>query len=306
MSSGTALISPLRYPGGKQALLDYFQVFMKANGLVRPHLFEPYAGGASIALGLLSRGLISGATLVERDPLIYAFWKCVKRHPALLCARIWDLEINMSTWRRFRSMLADDALKKFDLVDLAIAGLFFNRTNFSGIIGANPIGGIGQSSKYAIDCRFNKYGIVNRIEAISKFTDNLTICHGDAISFLKRNRNRILALHELKKAIIYVDPPYYMQGRKLYRYHFIDRQHQRLADYLNACGLPWLASYDNHPFICDLFSKNKSVPIFLKYTVKINREADELLITNMSKLPLPPNYFLINARQPGNQKAKFS
>lgn len=287
MKTAPSLTSPLRYPGGKQALLDYFQIFMQANGLIRPHFFEPYAGGASIALGLLVRNLVEDATLVERDPLIYAFWKCVKDHPALLCARIWDLDVDLKTWRRFRSMLVDDALRKFDLLDLAIAGLFFNRTNFSGIIGANPIGGIGQSSKYPIDCRFNKYGIVNRIAAISKYTDNLTICHGDAISFLKRNSERIQAFHRDKKAIIYVDPPYYMQGKKLYRYHFIDRQHQRLATYLNDCGMPWLVSYDNHPFICNLFSQKKTVPVSLKYTVKKNKEADELLITNLRKLPTP-------------------
>lgn len=56
--------SPLRYPGGKGKLLVFvFLVFVKDlilhNGLENGSYSEPYAGGASVALGLLMEGYVS-------------------------------------------------------------------------------------------------------------------------------------------------------------------------------------------------------------------------------------------------------
>ena len=47
-------------------------------------------------------------------------------------------------------------LTSANLVDMGYAALFFNRTNFSGVIDAGPVGGMTQSSAYAIDYRFSE------------------------------------------------------------------------------------------------------------------------------------------------------
>jgi DNA adenine methylase len=281
------LVSPFRYPGSKSALIDYFAEFLDANGFERPHLYEPYAGGASIALGMLGRNLVEHATIVERDPLVYAFWRCTKERPAILCDRIRTLDVSVRTWRRYQKFLVRDALKRFDLLDLGVAGIFLNRTNFSGIIGAKPIGGMLQNSDYAIDCRFNKDTIIAKICRLYKVRDRLTVKYGDAISFLTRNQDMIKSLAAKRKAVVYIDPPYYEQGCKLYRFHYRDAEHRRLAAHLNRCGLPWLISYDNNAFIRSLFEGQRIVPISLQYTVKASRHVDELLITNQRYLPRP-------------------
>jgi DNA adenine methylase len=280
-------ISPFRYPGSKQALIPYFLQFLEVNNLKYTHLYEPFAGGASLSLGLLAVNAIKTATIVDRDPLIYAFWKCVRRDPKELCHRLWKLKININTWKSFQKYLCEDAENIYDLMDLAVAGIFFNRVNFSGVIAAKPIGGMTQSSNYAIDCRWNIESLVDKISLISEFGSRLRVKKGDAISFLKRSESAIK--NEFSTSIVYIDPPYYVQGPKLYRHHFDESQHNGLAEYLNECGLPWLCSYDDAPKIHELFSgKNRKIlPINLQYTVRSNRQANELLITNMPWLPQP-------------------
>lgn len=275
--------SPLRYPGSKQALVDYVERFLDANGFRGREWVEPCAGGASVALALLSRGTVSRATIVEKDPLVYAFWKCLKTQPALLCHMAHGLEISLETWKQFQKFRAHDALERYPLIELALAGLFFNRANYSGIIGAKPIGGMSQSSDYKIDCRFTKSTVIDRMVEASQVMDKMTVVRGDVVSYLRRNSRRL----SQNNSVVYVDPPYVLQGKKLYRYHFRARDHMRLAEFLNAAPFPWLVSYDNVPFVVELFRGQKVRPIWLKYTVRQARRADELLITNQDHLPLP-------------------
>lgn len=279
--------SPFRYPGSKHALTEYVMRFMAANGIKAPDFYEPFAGGASLSLGLLEQDAVARVHWVEKDPLVYAFWKCVKRCPGELCDRLWRLDVSLATWKRFQRFRAADAYDRYPLLDLAVAGIFFNRANFSGVMGAKPIGGMSQSSAYSIDCRWNIESLVTRICGVAVYGSRIRVSRGDAIAFLRRQRATILAQHRKRQALVYLDPPYYLQGWKLYRYHFNDRDHERLADHLNRCGLPWLVSYDDHQYIRRLFSgPNRQVlPINLQYTVRSNRRADELLITNLPNLP---------------------
>lgn len=270
------LSSPLRYPGSKYVLVEYFESMIHENLLSGCHFYEPYAGGASMSLSLLGREVISGATLVEKDPLVYAFWKCVHQQPDELCERILRLRVTLGTWKRFQKFLAPNALREHELIDLGLAGLFFNRANFSGIINAKPIGGMTQQSEYKIDCRFNKERIIRSILEIAKHRKRFSVHCGDAITFLRRRQEKIASGHSL----VYIDPPYLQQGPRLYRYFYEESEHRGLAEFLNPSPFKWIVSYDNHPFIRSLFNSQQIVPIFLNYAVKRSRKADELLIAN--------------------------
>lgn len=282
LNADDTIMSPLRYPGSKQALIGYVETFLAANNLNQREWIEPCAGGASLTLSLVARGLVPRATIVERDPLIYAFWKCLKSEPAMLCELARELDVSIRTWRRFQKYRADDAVRQYPLMELALAGLFFNRVNYSGIIGAKPIGGMSQSSDYAIDCRFTKATVIDRLVDAARLMDRVTVVRDDVVCYLRRRQTK------LQTTVVYVDPPYYGQGKKLYRYHFADRHHVRLATFLNAATFPWLVSYDNDPFVVDLFRGQTVRPIWLQYTVREARSADELLITNQRLLPAPP------------------
>ena len=133
--------NPLRYPGSKQRFSAYVAKFLEANFLVGSTICEPFAGGASVSLHLLSRKLVGRAVWVERDPLVYAFWKSVFEHTDELCDLIRESEVSIRTWRRLEDYRGTASPDCGDLVEMGFAGLFFNRANYSGIIAAGPIGG---------------------------------------------------------------------------------------------------------------------------------------------------------------------
>lgn len=275
--------SPLRYPGGKSLLSAYVSGVIEENYLSGCTFYEPYAGGASVSLDLLRLGFIDRAVLVERDPLVYAFWHSVFNEPEALCSAIEACPVTLETWHGLQQTRAVDDPRKssYSLLQLGLSGLFFNRTNFSGIIGAGPIGGQAQASAYKIGCRFNKTALVRQIRAATVLAPRVSVKFGDAIAFLIKNAAKISSGF----SFVYVDPPYYAQGRKLYRHHYADGDHAGLATYIKAQGYPWLLSYDDHPRIRELYATAKMQPIYLDYKVKSTRTARELVISN---LVIPP------------------
>lgn len=278
-------LSPLRYPGGKALLSAYVSGVLEENYLSGCTLYEPFAGGASVSLELLRLGFIAETVLIERDPLVYAFWQCVFQHTDALCAAIDACPVTLDTWKALQPARAvdDPSQTEYSILQLGVAGLFFNRTNFSGIIGAGPIGGESQTSQYKIDCRFNKEKIIRQIRTVSEFTPRVQVHFGDAIEFLTANAQEL----STGFCFVYVDPPYYAQGRKLYRHSYRDEDHAALAAFLRNQGYPWLLSYDDHPRIRELYTSNdvQLQPIYLDYKVKSNRRAQELVISN---LVIPP------------------
>jgi len=276
------LSNPLRYPGSKSSLTDYIATIIEENLLSGCTIYEPYAGSASVSFEMLIRGFALQAVLVERDPLIYAFWKSVFDNTEDLCNKISKLDITIQTWKSFQLYREISDPKEHDILELGLAGLFFNRTNFSGIIGAGPIGGQNQSSDYSIDCRFNKTRIVRQINEISQFREKVTVIFGDALEFMQNEEEKI----NNGFSFVYIDPPYYAQGKKLYRYYYDDSSHKKLASYILSKEFPWLISYDDHPKIKILYANRASQPIYLDYSLKTSRQGSELLISNLVIPPL--------------------
>lgn len=276
-------VSPLRYPGGKSLLSTYISGVLEENLLAGCTFYEPYAGGASVSLELLRMGFIDKAVLIERDPLVFAFWHSVFNETEALCEAVEACPVTLETWHSLQiTKTVDDPNKStHSFLQLGLAGLFFNRTNFSGIIGAGPIGGQAQTSAYKINCRFNKTALIRQIKAAALLAPRVSVHFGDALAFLRKNATKISAGF----SFVYIDPPYYTQGRKLYRHHYADADHVALAEYITSQGYPWLVSYDDHPRIRELYASKQMQPIYLDYKVKSSRTAQELVISN---LVIPP------------------
>ncbi|MBT9147159.1 MAG: hypothetical protein DDT32_00911 [Syntrophomonadaceae bacterium] len=273
--------NPLRYPGGKYFLVDYIDKVLEANRLYGCTFYEPYAGSAAVAIELLLSEKVENIVVVEKDPLIYAFWKSVVDHTAELCRRIEAIEVTLGTWYEMQKYKGIITPLEGSALDLGVAGLFLNRTNYSGILKANPLGGKSQSSDYKIDCRFNKQKIVGHIERISEKRTQFSVHWGDALAFLRTNRAR---LHE-SNSFVYIDPPYYEQGKSLYRFYYGNEDHQKLARTIERERFPWLISYDDHPFINQLYLKTAKQKLYCDYTAQKYKKGKELLISN---LILPP------------------
>lgn len=279
-------INPLRYPGAKRSLVNYIDALLEANHLYGCTFFEPYAGSAVVGLELLQRGHIKHLLLCEKDILLYAFWECVFNDTENLIEKIDKTIISVETWQRESLYREMTSLAQAELLELGFAGLFFNRTNFSGILNANPIGGIQQSSQYGIDCRFNKQQIIKIIRTLSAYRENVNVYFDDALHFMASQSIRFLR----ENCFAYFDPPYYEKGSKIYRHYYTKQGHIDLAKYVRSVHyLDWIISYDDAPFICGLYSDSGATyqPFFMDYTCssKIHTQGQELLISN---LPLPP------------------
>ena len=275
-------LSPLRYPGSKAASVEYVRDVFTHNHLNIDHFIEPYAGSAIVSIQLLQQNHVGAATILEKDILIYAFWESVFHHTDEFLRRIETLPITIDTWHKFQPYRRARDLNEYPIIDLGLAGLFYNRTNFSGILKANPLGGIKQSSDYKIDCRFNRQKIMTLIADIAAYRNQVTVLYGDAMDFLTHEYE--LAPHN--NHFLYVDPPYYEKGRSLYRHWYTHEEHMGLARFLTHCNTPWLASYDNHEAIRMAYHQNNLGERYFDYTISKYRKTPELLISNQE---IPPD-----------------
>jgi DNA adenine methylase len=268
------MLTPLRYPGSKADFVGTIHKIIQHAKLEDRHFFEPYAGSAAISLALVDAGTVRSATLVERDPLVFSFWYSLFNHTDDLICMFQELPINLETWHKLRPLLQVDKIDYAKVVNLGLAGLFFNRANFSGVMNAGPIGGQGQKSEYKIDCRTNKDDLIGRMLAIASLADRFTVEFGDAVEFMSRFKNR-------KNVLFYIDPPYFEKGESLYRYFYRHADHKKLAIVLKKSKFPWILSYDPHHVIEFLYSDFEVQKHLFRYSVRSPKKHDELLISNI-------------------------
>jgi len=277
--------SPLRYPGGKSKLLGYIENVISCNHLAGCDFYEPFAGGAAITIGLLQKGTITSSTIIERDPLVFAFWYAVFFRTDELVDRIDETPITIDTWDKIKKYKSYDLPSESEISDMGFAGLFLNRTNFSGVLNAGPIGGHNQTGKYKIDCRFNKSRLIETIRFLALYKDRVTVSFSDGIIYLQNAQYRLLG----RPSFVYVDPPYYNKGSRLYRHYFSNTEHVNLSNVLRNAQYPWLLSYDNCSFINELYQNQnndlKRKFLYFDYSCNNVKKETELLISN---LEIPP------------------
>jgi DNA adenine methylase len=246
--------SPLRYPGGKNRLSKFISKVCIDNDATK-HYIEPFAGGASVALFLLMENKVDRITINDFDRSIYAFWFSVLNNTTKLCKLIEKTPITIDEWEKQKRIQLKK--NKISLLKLGFSTLFLNRTNFSGIINAGPLGGKKQSGKYTIGCRFNKNEIINRIKNISKKKHRINLYNLDALELIKLINSNNLSNH---KTIFYFDPPYYLKGSTLYLNFYTDKDHKELSNAIKEIkNAKWVVSYDNTNEINKMYSwvKNK-------------------------------------------------
>lgn len=266
------LFSPLRYPGGKAPFAPFIAKVMESNGVLGGHYLEPYAGGAGVALDLLFHGHASHIHINDADPAVHAFWVSVTRHSHELLRLIASTPITIEEWFKWRSVLRDEC--QATLVEKGFATLFMNRTNRSGILKAGVIGGKNQDGNYKLDARFKKEVVIARIEEIAKRANDISVYCED--SFLLLNRcSEFLPI----KSLIYLDPPYYIKGKGLYRNYYQHDDHAAIAKTIQSKKFkwPWVVSYDNAEEICAMYQLSRSLSYGLNYTAQRRYVGSEIM-----------------------------
>lgn len=272
--------TPLRYPGGKSLMTSFIQDILEFNGMKNSLYAEPYAGGAGAAINLLLDGSVKKIAINDASIGIFSFWHFLINDTKKFIKKINQTPVDLKQWQIQRRIFKESKHPSFDL---GFATFFLSRTNRSGILAAGPIGGQNEdgqkNAKYKIDCRFNKHFLIDKIECIASQSDKISVTNLDALAFLKKIKT--------KNTLVYLDPPYYKQGKALYLDYYKHESHVELSEFLKSKhSFKWILSYDNAEEIRKLYSKFNLYSFDLCYTAHEVKSGNELL-THSDNLLLP-------------------
>lgn len=264
--------TPLRYPGGKGKLAAYVKEIIRSNDLFDGVYIEPYAGGAAIALELLFQEFVSQIHINDLSQPIYSFWKSVLNDSDDLCRMIKDTKLSVESWDRQKKIFANP--QDHSYLDLGFATFFLNRTNRSGILNAGVIGGRDQSGAWKIDARYNADELAFRVESIARMRHRIKLTQRDALDLLRRGLRSWS-----RKTLVYLDPPYFDQGRNLYYDYYKPSDHAELSSFIseNMSDRHWIVSYDNVAPIKELYAEFPSVVYNVGYSARDSRVGKEVM-----------------------------
>ncbi len=265
--------SPLRYPGGKGKVADYFKKVFKDNLLYDGVYVEPYAGGASVALSLLFNEYASKVIINDIDPSIFSFWYSVLNKTEEICRLINDTPISLATWEMQKQIQKEKHQQEH--LKLGFSTFFLNRTNRSGILNAGVIGGRQQTGGWKIDARYNKKDLIARIERIAQYKNKIELHNSDAIVLVKSLRKTLP-----QKSLFYFDPPYYVKGKDLYLNYYKDKDHHNIANEISKVKTQkWIVTYDDVLPIHRLYSNYRKKTFKLSYSAgSSNKVGKEIMI----------------------------
>jgi len=282
--------TPLRYPGGKGKLTGFLKMIFEQNDLLDGHYVEPYAGGAGIALNLLTHSYASCIHLNDLNPAVFGFWHSVINQPEALCKAIRDVKVTMEEWHRQKAIL--NAPANHSPLDIGFSTFFLNRTNRSGIIWGGVIGGKNQDGAWKLDARFNKDDLIRRIEKIAMYRSRIRLYNLDAAELIKT------VLPTLpNKTLVYLDPPYYVKGRGLYENHYLHDDHVSIAKLVKKhINHHWIVSYDHAPEIIEMYKGCPTITYGINYSAQDRYKGAEAMFFS-KKLVIP------DVKNPANLKA---
>lgn len=285
-------MSFFRYPGGKGKLakLIISKLLEEINKNENLEFREPFFGGGSIGTALLQQKLKINSWINDKDVGIACLWTSVLQQPEEFKNLVKGFKPSVNAFYKFKSELLD--LKKIpeDVAGISEIGFkkfAIHQISYSGLgtKSGGPLGGAEQKSKYKIDCRWSPTYVCKKIDKMHVLLQKNQLrgncCTSlDFETIIKDNRC---------KALLYLDPPYYIKGGDLYQNSFSLDDHIRLANSLRQTKHKWLLSYDDCEEIRNLYSWASIESIDVNYTItalkdketgmRLARTKPELLIT---------------------------
>jgi DNA adenine methylase len=223
--------SPFRYPGGKTWLVPQVRRWLIAKKHTPAIFIEPFAGGAIAGLTVAFEHLAEHVVLVELDPAVAAVWQAVLNGKcSALADRITEFNLNLENVRtvlsrRYRTVL-----------DKAFATILRNRVQHGGILapGASLMRE-GENGK-GIKSRWYAETLARRIRDIGELKGRISFMRGDAFRVIE-------SFAEAANVVYFVDPPYTIAGKRLYRFSEVD--HKALFALMKQVKGDFVMTYDD-------------------------------------------------------------
>jgi DNA adenine methylase len=265
-------MSVIRYPGSKDKLVPaiwhHFPDAIKHelwSSNLRWEYREPFFGAGAVGIDVLKR--LSTNVEVWLNDIDYGMvclWLSIYRNgeSGPLGKLISDFDPSAEAFYRFK---AEDGRRDLPEHEVGFRKLALHRMSFSGLgaMAGGPIGGKDQENAlYDVRCRWNPESIKADIARVRRiFRRGFKNFRFTCLDFADVIRDAP------PKCFIYADPPYFEKGPQLYKHSFSGTDHRRLADALRTTRARWALSYDDAPFIRDLYRGWTDVePLEITYT----------------------------------------
>lgn len=243
----------------------------RLNGLGDRSIAEPFAGGAGASLTLLYLEETHEIYINDADLAIHDFWWSVVNRPKPFLDMLSRTRVSMAEWHRQREVYRDQG--RVSRLRRGFAAFYLNRCNRSGIImNGGPIGGVKQGGKWKLDARFNKPELRRRAEKVAEYRDRIHVSCRDGIEFMESL--------DLACTLLFIDPPYFVQGKTLYLNTLDEEYHAALAARLKSMrDVAWVLTYDDCPEIRRMYRDWARIRQFsLRYSAADRQSGKEVLI----------------------------
>ncbi len=260
--------SPLRYPGGKSRAVERIAALVPSFKEYR----EPFVGGGSVYIHLKQKFPRRQFWINDRYTELATFWKVLQNDSEGLIEQIVSWRSQFTNGKKLFYYLREN-IGEFDETKIAAAFFVFNRITFSGTTEA------GGFSAQAFEKRFTDSS-VERLLKMPEILNGVKITNLDYESALNSAGESVF---------LFLDPPYFsatnsaLYGKNGELHKTFD--HERFAENLKNCSHRWLLTYDDSPFIRELYSFAEITDWSLTYGMRnvaadSNQQADELFISN--------------------------
>lgn len=270
--------SPLRYPGGKSRAVGRIMNLLPDFSEYR----EPFIGGGSVFFGLAAAFPQKKYWINDLYPELYNCWLQTRDDIGGVTSQIRAWRDNFTEGKQLHGFLSEN-MSAFNSVEKAAAFFIFNRITFSGTTES------GGYSEQAFRGRFTESS-VERLAAASAALQGVNITNLDYAD---------VTLAPGNDTVIFLDPPYFSAEKsRLYGKNgsmHAGFDHQRFADTMRHCPHKWLVTYDDSPYIRDIFSFARIFAWDLTYGMRnVAKQGDqtgrELFISNYLESLEPAQY----------------
>lgn len=225
-----------------------------------------------MSLHFLRYGMTDRLWLNDLDVGLVCFWRAVADYPRVLIERIRGYTPCVEGFHAAKKALLNHRGGVPDnpgrIVDLAFYQVVVQKTSFGGTgLRAEARGGkCGWiDSRWTPDKMCEEIADAHwRLNGVETQITNLDFCE--------------VIEDESEQALLFLDPPYYAEGVRMYQHCFKEDDHERLADLLEKTDHKWVLTYGDHPELWRLY-KWASIHEMPVGSAVANKQRMDLLIT---------------------------
>ena len=273
MNKTKTIKSPLRYPGGKSRAIKILDKYMPKKV---DYYYEPFVGGGSVLIHVMQKYLECKSFLINdiRGDLMNFYNQCIFSSIGMYeVSEDWIgiVKGNLDFKRKAVLELTSNCM---DIKDVYSAMNFFigNRTSFTGdpkLSGVSP---------QAIDSRFTE----SSLRRLQDFAIFMRVKRNKMATCTCRFQEFIRPVNFQGGAFMFIDPPYYHNGKsKLYKNHK-DFDHLSLKLYIDkiAPHCKFMLTYGDCPEIREMYKNYNIIETSWSYGIGADKKGKELIIRN--------------------------